>query len=352
MAMKLFKRLNHSHSKHTPWSITKGEHMTISFKVAFVVFAGLGVTCLAKEDEENQRMYDEFEQAMFQQIGRIHADCQAIEVEKAEKLRRSYPSAVAETPFGSNMRQFSKQMRKEGRYFALDIKFLQAIFAAHDPDYDFHNQPHPVRPFPPIPSFGGIIDPEEIEDVVVREKYKKEIEEYKRQYIKYMRERSLDSMRKHLIFFLQNELKFIKSMKPSRLPYVVTLLDETIEDKGVKRAIFAGTLYLKDERGIDYLVCDNPPTPPVDGVRRFLTGLPPDLRQKIIGEVKTMYTEEELKILDTPLPVKPLSAIPVEQARSHASRLSPATRKQFLDMAKEKSDYTEEELKMLDAPFE
>jgi hypothetical protein len=32
--------------------------------------------------------------------------------------------------------------------------------------------------------------------------------------------------------------------------------------------------------------------------------------------------------------------------------LQPHARKQFLEMAKEKSDYTEEELKILDAPYE
>jgi len=177
-------------------------------------------------------------------------------------------------------------------------------------------------------------------------------EESNRYYVKFEREKRLDKVRKELIFSLQVGLAHLKSMNPPKLPYVVTLLDETIDDNEVKRAILAGALYEKDGRGIDYLICDKPPKPPIDVARQFVSLLPPAPCQKIIDSIKAWYPEDEHKLFDTPLPVKRPGAIPVDQARSHASRLSPTARKVFLDIAKEKSDYTEEELKILDAPYE
>ncbi|MCL1920805.1 MAG: hypothetical protein FWG50_06965 [Kiritimatiellaeota bacterium] len=73
----------------------------ISMKKGLAIALALGMVPLARGDEEEKarRRFDEFEQAMLQQIGRIHADCDVSELYKIDKLRTSYSTAVARTPF-------------------------------------------------------------------------------------------------------------------------------------------------------------------------------------------------------------------------------------------------------------
>jgi len=279
--------------------------MNVSAKKTLTVFLGFGMIFLARgDDEENaRRMFDEFEQAMLQQIGRIHANCDVSELYKIDKLRKSYSTAVARTPFESIEREVANQIQKEGREIALYLKFLQAVIAAHDPDYDIHHPPpSPARVVPP-PPFLPRSDPDTIADPAIREKYKKYLEEDNQHYNKHQRERMLDEMQKKLIVFLKGDIKYIKQLNPSKLPDVMALLDEAIADKEIKQAI------LED--------LTKPPTEP-----------------------KPLHPPERGKS-------------PVQMVREAASRIPSAdARKWFLDDITKGGEYTEEELKILEAPYE
>ena len=321
-----------------------------SQKLPLVIFLEVGASLLAGGEENFQRMFDEFEQAMQQQIGRIHADCDADELYKVQELRISFPSASAETPFGSPMRQVSSQMQDDGRNFVLDAKLLKAVVAAHDPDYDVHNPPSmftKVVP-PPETGFWTSVNPDEIEDAAIREKYRADVAENNRRVRKHHREKELESLRRHLINSLQGNIGHLKQMNPSKLPYIITMLDEAIEDKEVRRAIFANAMLSK----VDLGKCDKPPTPSIEAARKFLPCLLPDTHQKIIDEIKAWYPEEERKLFDTPLLIRRPGSWSIEDVRSHATGMHPQARKQLLDQVKEKSDYTEEELKIIDALYD
>ncbi|MCL1922208.1 MAG: hypothetical protein FWG50_14235 [Kiritimatiellaeota bacterium] len=279
--------------------------MSVSAKKILAVFLGFGMVLLAWGDEEEKalRRFDEFEQAMLQQIGRIHADCDVSELYKIDKLRTSYSTAVARTPFGSVERKVADQAQQEGREIILYLKFLQAVIAAHDPGYDIYHPPSSPAKIIPPPPFWPRSDPESIEDPVIREKYKKYLAEADKHYMKHQRERMLDGMRKELIVSLKGEIKYIKQLNPSRLPHVIALLDEAIDDTGVKQAI------MED-------MAKPPPEP---------KPLPPP--EKIKG--------------------------PVHMVRDFAARIPFADdRKLFLDDITKGGEYTEEEIKLLYAPYE
>ena len=259
----------------------------VSTTKSVIVFLGFGMMLSVRGDEDNLRMYNEFEQALLQQIKLIHADCQVGEIEKTTELRLTY-----------------QRRRNDGQELALDMKFLQAVVAAHDPGYDIYNPPPgPARVVPPFPFWPGD-SLEQIEDPVIRENYKNYLEARSRHSYKYYRETSLYKTRKRLIWSLQTGLFHLKGVNPSRLPYSVMLLDETIADKEVKREILAGVMHKINGTQVNYKLSDKPlpplPTPPVDAAHKFISLLSPDQCGKVIDEIKAMYTEEELKLLEAP----------------------------------------------------
>ena len=95
---------------------------------------------------------------------------------------------------------------------------------------------------------------------------------------------------------------------------------------------------------------------PISRICHLASKMPPDERKQFLDKIKELARsgEEEAKLIEETMEQlrPPRPGIPVAQARSHASRLQPHARKQFLEKVKEKSDYTEEELKILDAPYE
>jgi len=183
--------------------------------------------------------------------------------------------------------------RYPNRLLVLQFEVLNVFYNAMDKDYDTHNPP-----FMFIDREGYNGSPDDFDSPEKWEAYKEQTEkrraENKLRIQKDNRERSLRDYYIRLLWTIQTTIPL------SRLPHVFTLLDKKIEDQALKRTIFVGVIHSNTGRSVSLLTCDNPPPPPIDGTRKFLFGLPPNLRQKIIDEVKTMYTEEELKILDAP----------------------------------------------------
>ncbi len=234
-------------------------------KRTFIVISGVCMSFIVRGDEEGQRLFEGFEQAMLQQIEHIHANCKENDVLEAERIRGRYFTMVATTTNASMARRISTQMHKEGRMLALNLKLLQAVINARDPAYDIRHPPHmPLKVSPPpvngIPSFPGV-DPESITDSVARERYIRDIEENRQRVLKHEREKTIDRMRNDLILVLKRDFNTMKSLNPVKLPYAVSLLDSAIDDKEVKQAIMGGGIEQESST-------NNPSVSPFQPLRR------------------------------------------------------------------------------------
>lgn len=84
-------------------------------KRTFTIISEFCLSFLVHGDEEGQRLFEGFEQAMLQQIEHIHANCKENDVLEAERIRGRYFTMVATTTNASMARRISTQMHKEGR---------------------------------------------------------------------------------------------------------------------------------------------------------------------------------------------------------------------------------------------